>query len=180
MYYQVTLEREELCTVVELQGPQQEVADIPVLLPLQFPSAPNTFEKSPDLDKTLYWIGPQRWLLRAELDKEADIKRLLAEQELPDAVSAVLVSDSLAFFTIRGVDASAVISIASPMDVHPSAFPDNGASYTEAFGLKALVIRCDEGFEVVVERSYGDMLLDYFQRAIGTLDSTKNQVRAST
>ena len=174
MHYQVTLERKNLCTVVELQGPLHEVAGVPGLSPLKFPSTPNTYEKSQDSDKsqTLYWIGPQRWLLRAELDQEADLKRSLAEQELPDAVSAVLVSDSLSFFNITGVDASAVISIASPMDVHPSAFPDNGASYTEVFGLKALVIRCDpelnKGFEVAVEQSYADMLQDCFQRAIGT------------
>jgi len=167
MHYHVTLERQKLCTVVELQGPMQEVADVTGWLPLKFPSTPNTYEKSPDNAQALYWIGPQRWLLRAELDQEADLKRKLSEQELPDAVSAVLVSDSLSFFKITGADASAVISIASPMDVHPSVFPDNGASYTEAFGLKALVIRCDEGFEVAVERSYGDMLYDYFQRAIG-------------
>lgn len=172
IHYNVTLERQKLCTVVELQGPMQEVADLPGLLPPEFPSTPNTYEKSPDSDKTLYWIGPQRWLLRAALNQEAELKRLLAEQQLPDAVSAVLVSDSLSFFKITGIDASAVISIASPLDVHSSVFPDNGASYTEAFGLKALVIRCDtgtsKGFEVVVERSYTDMLYDYFQRAIGT------------
>jgi len=168
MHYQVTLERQKLCTVVELQGPLQEVSNLPGLLPLKFPSIPNTYEKSPDSDRTLCWIGPQRWLLRAELDQEADLKRILNERELPDTVSAVLVSDSLSFFKITGVDASAVISIASPMDVHPSVFPYNGASYTEAFGLKALVIRCDEEFEVAVERSYADMLHDYFQRAIGS------------
>lgn len=171
MHYHVTLERRKLCTVVELQGPLQEVAEISGLLAVKFPSTPNTYEKSPDNSQTLYWIGPQRWLLRAELDQEADLKRKLSELELPDAVSAALISDSLSFFKITGVDASAVISIASPMDVHPSVFPANGASYTEAFGLKALVIRCDHelnnGFEVVVERSYGDMLNDYFQRAIG-------------
>jgi len=166
MHYHVTLELQDLCAAVELQGDPLLFENSPALSSIKLPTVPNTYETSDA--QTMYWIGPQRWLLRAELDREVELNRLSSDSTLPIAVSAVLVSDTLSFFKITGVDAGAVIAIASPMDVHPSVFPKNGASYTEVFGLKALIIRCDDGFEVAVERSYTAMLLDYFQRAIGS------------
>jgi hypothetical protein len=43
-------------------------------------------------------------------------------------------------------------------------FAQNGASYTKAFSLKAFVIRQEGGFDLAVERSFGDMLEDYLGR----------------
>ena len=53
------------------------------------------------------------------------------------------------------------------VDLNVESFPENGTTYTEAFGLKALVCRCEGGYELSVERSFGDMLEDYLSRAIG-------------
>jgi hypothetical protein len=58
-------------------------------------------------------------------------------------------------------------SIASPLDIHDSVFPDNGVTYTDAFGLKAPVVRCEDRFEIGTDRSYFDMMGDCFARAIG-------------
>ncbi|MGI9388411.1 MAG: sarcosine oxidase subunit gamma, partial [Boseongicola sp.] len=63
-------------------------------------------------------------------------------------------------------DADQIMSIASPLDLHPSVFPENGATFSEVFGLKALILRQPEGFCVAVEQSFGDMIEDYFARAM--------------
>ena len=57
-----------------------------------------------------------------------------------------------------------LIAIASPLDVDLAQFPADGATFTEAFGQKALVMRRGDGFELAIERSYAPMLRDYFSR----------------
>lgn len=83
----------------------------------------------------------------------------------PVDISIVLVSDTLKFFNIDGPDADQIVAIACPLDIHPSVFPHHGATYTEAFGLKALLMRVPGGFEIAVESSFADMIDDYFVRA---------------
>ena len=50
-------------------------------------------------------------------------------------------------------------------DYTPLRFDETSVTFTEAFGLKALVRRVDDGFEFAVERSFGDMVADYLTRA---------------
>lgn len=77
-----------------------------------------------------------------------------------------MVSDVLSFYSVQGEDSDQLISIASPLDIHKSVFPANGVSYKEFFGIKALVVRSDNGFDVGVDRSYFDMMGDCFNRAV--------------
>jgi sarcosine oxidase gamma subunit len=62
---------------------------------------------------------------------------------------------------IRGSESNEILFIASPLDIHPTVFSLNGASYTEAFSLMAFVIRQKDRFDLAVERSFGDMLEEY-------------------
>ena len=77
----------------------------------------------------------------------------------------MLVSDTLRFFHIDGSDALQIIAIACPLDTHPSVFPENGAGYTEIFGIKGLLVRSGDGFDIAVESSFADMIEDYLARA---------------
>ena len=161
MAYDVTVKRVELRTVFDLKGEQRAVEAWIGKLGPKFPEDPNT--KSVAGSVELLWIGPEHWLLRAPLSEEASI----LERPVPDEVSVAHVSDTLASYVIAGPDANEIMAIACPLDLNAESFPDNGATYTEAFGLKALVCRCDGGYELSVERSFGDMLEDYLSRAIG-------------
>jgi sarcosine oxidase subunit gamma len=73
--------------------------------------------------------------------------------------------DAFKFFEVVGPDAAEIISIASPIDHHISVFPENGVSYTNIFGIKGLLIRINDGFEIVVESSYADLMQDFLKRA---------------
>lgn len=164
MGYDVNIKRLELSTVIDLKG---EVSAIKKwvdedILPV-FPEQANTATYHDGL--ALYWIGHEHWLLRSDIAREGELLNLMRLDTLPAELSIVLVSDTLQFFEVTGPDASEIISIASTMDHHPSVLPENGVSYTNIFGLKGLLLRCTDGFEIAIERSYGDMIEDCLSRA---------------
>ena len=163
MGYDVNIQRLGINAVIDLQGEAQAIADwVKGGLP-PFPDQPNTFSEQYDL--ALCWIAPERWLLRTALDNETRLLEMLQPTAAPIDISIVQVSDTLCFFAITGADAGDIISSACPLDHHPAAFPANGVSYTNLFGIKGLLMRADDGFEIAVESSYADMLEDYLARA---------------
>ena len=164
MAYDVDIQRLEISALFDLQGEASAIADwigdeLPAL-----PDQPNTASHSKDA--SLYWIAPQRWLLRADISQEQILIEALRADEAPDELSIVLTSDTVKFFQISGPDADDIIAIASSIDHHLSAFPANGVSYTDFFGVKGLLVRCDNGFEIAVESSFADMIDDYFGRVV--------------
>jgi sarcosine oxidase subunit gamma len=104
-------------------------------------------------------------LLRADIACEDALTTGLRPADAPPDISIVRVSDTLTFFRITGPDAAQVMSIGCPLDLHPDVFLGDAVSYTEFFGLKALVMRCDDGFDCAVEQSFSDMIADYLERA---------------
>jgi len=163
MSYQVQIKRGDLEALVDLQGSAQAIRDwVDDRFP-QFPDTPNTASVQNEL--SLYWIAPGRWLLRAPIEQEDQLLAITKPDSAPLDISIVLVSDTLRFFHIDGPDAAQIIAIGCPLDTHPSVFPPNGAGYTEIFGIKGLLARRGDGFDIAVESSFADMLEDYLQRA---------------
>lgn len=164
MNYQATITVTDLHAMLDLKGDRVFLQAWPALAELAFPTTNNTFDAR--ASKYVYWIGKQHWLVRAPLEQEQALYSIAKSAETIDEISATIVSDAMSFYRIVGVDADQVMSIASPLDIHPSVFPKNGVTYTEAFGIKALVVRCEGGFEIGVDRSYFDMIGDCFGRAV--------------
>jgi len=162
MAYQASTRALPLCTVIDLKGHRDDVVPRLQRLGLRDP-APGRRAGHGTLE--LLRVGNEQWWLLAPLPQE---DRLLAAvlASPPAADTLVLaVSDAWQFFAIDGPDARQLIAIACPLDVDSAAFPTDGATFTEAFGQKALLMRRGDGFELAVERSYTPMLLDYFSRA---------------
>ena len=164
MGYAAEISRIGAMTLFDLKGEQKAVAGWAGEALPSFPSVPNTSASKDDMD--LLFLGPDHWLLRAPLDREAELDIALRPTDAPSNISIVRISDTQTFFSITGPDAEQIISIASPLDVHPSVFPENGATLTEAFGLKALIMRKSDRFWLAVEQSFGDMIEDYLNRAM--------------
>ena len=164
MSYDAIITRVGAKAFFDLKGPQPGLADWAGELLPPFPTTPNSASKKGDSE--LIFVGRNHWLLRAPLAREADLAASLRPELAPPEISVVRVSDTQTFFSITGPDADQIMSIASPLDVHPTAFPDNGATFSEAFGLKALIFRQSDGFWLAVEQSFGDMIEDYFARAM--------------
>jgi sarcosine oxidase subunit gamma len=165
MSYNAQIERLGLFAVVDLKGTQDALKNwIGQNLP-EFPATPNSGTARDGLE--LYWIGADHWLLRAPLDREAKLIETLGISTAPADISAVLISDTLCFYSVRGPDSGQIMAIATPLDVSLQSLTGNGATYSEAFGLKALIICRPGGYELAVERSYGDMTEDCFTRING-------------
>jgi sarcosine oxidase subunit gamma len=165
MSYEVRIKRGELEALVELQGSAGAISDwVGTGFP-EFPKIPNTASTAGEL--SLYWIAPERWLLRAPLAAEDRLIEMTRPDQAPLEISIVLVSDTLRFFHIEGPDAAQIVAIACPLDTHASTFPPNGVSYTEIFGVKGLLARRNNGFDIATESSFADMIEDYLQRATG-------------
>ncbi len=161
MAYNVEITRLGYSALFDLKGTQSAVSGWLSGPAPAFPPAPNRATAANDAE--LYWIGPHHWILRAPLERETDfLHRPVAED-----ISVVLISDTLAFSRIAGEDSAQIISIACPLDIRPANFPEDAVTYTEAFGLKALLIRRPHGFELAVERSFADLLDDHLTRASG-------------
>ena len=163
MGYDVQIHQLDLNAVFDLQGEAHAIKDwVNGELP-PFPDKPNTSSANEHCE--LYWIAPERWLLRSGIENENRLLDMTNPSGAPVDISIVQVSDTLRFFEIVGPDAGEIISIACPLDHHISVFPENGVTYTNIFGIKGLLIRVEDGFEIAVESSFADMIVDYLQRA---------------
>lgn len=165
MAYDAHIERLGHFAIIDLKGKCDALAAWKGTHLPPFPDRPNTAAGADGLD--LCWIGIDHWLLLGPLDREENLLQTIDPTSAPADISAVLVSDTLAFFSIAGPDAEQIMAIVSPLDISLQSFPPNGVTYSEAFGLKALIIRRQEGFELAVERSYGDMAQNVFARIKG-------------
>ena len=162
--YVAAVERLAGSALFDLKGPQAALADWAAELPA-FPQGPN--RRIAAGGAMLCHVGPGRWLLRAALADEAAWEAALRPAQAPPKISVVRVSDTMVFFRVTGPDADQVMAVGCPLDLHPSVFGEEAVSFTEFFGLRALVMRCKRGFEVAVEQSFGPMLGDYLGRVLG-------------
>ncbi|MEM7317509.1 MAG: sarcosine oxidase subunit gamma [Pseudomonadota bacterium] len=163
MPYDAAVIRLPVLALFDLQGTPEALSAWATSLP-GFPDQPNTLTRAgPD---ELCHVGPNRWLLRSAIDREDALQASLRPDEAPPEISIVPVSDTLTFFRVTGPDALNVLSIGCPLDLHPDMFGPDAVSYTEFFGLRALVLRCTGGFDIAVEQSYGDMIADCLSRAM--------------
>jgi sarcosine oxidase, subunit gamma len=163
MSYDVTVARLPISALFDLKGPQAALTGWTKGALPDFPVTANT--RSERAGVSLAHIGPDHWLLRADLAREAALTAGLRPEDAPPEISIVMISDSLSFFRITGPDAARVLAIGCPLDLHASVFPANGACFTAFFGLKAFVTRHGDGFDCAVDQSYADMTGDYLTRA---------------
>lgn len=162
MPYDVSFTRLETQALFDLKGPRASVQGWTGDALPPFSDRPNT--KSEAGGAALMFIGPDHWLLRADLAQEDRLETALRPAMAPPEISVVRVSDTLAWFRITGPDAAQVMAVACPKDLHETRFGPDAASFTEAFGLRSLVTRCQGGFDLAVEQSFGPMVTDYLTR----------------
>ena len=164
MLYDVQFRRGPIAALFDLKGDRDTLARWSGKHIPPFPLSPNKFTASGG--RWLFYVGPNHWILRADIEREEECERQLRPSEAPPQISIVRISDVFTPFAVTGPDAAAIMSIACPLDLHAAAFGDEDAAFTEIFGLKALVRRLPDGFEFAVEQSYGDMVAAYLARAV--------------
>ena len=164
MAYDVTYKRLALSALFDLKGSSKDIwKRSGEYLPAR-PEKHNS--RGVDGTRQIWFIGPDHWILRDDLSQEEALETALKPAEAPSNISIVKISDTLAFYEVVGADADQIMAIACPMDLHPLAFGYNDVSYSDVFGLRAIIMRRDDGFEFAVEQSFGTMIEDYLQRAL--------------
>ena len=164
MGYRATADRLPVQALFDLKGPRDALVawcgdSVPAL-----PAQPNYRHDANNV--TVAHLGPGHWMVRAPVAAEDSLATALRPDAAPPEISIVCVSDTLAFFRIHGPDADKLMAIGSPLDLHPGAFPEAGASFTEFFSLRALVMRAPGGFDLAVEQSLGPFVADCLARAL--------------
>ena len=162
--YQVTVKKIGRLSVFDIKGEASSVAArvLPISLPL--PVTVNT--ASTKEGQKLCWVSEKQWLLIAPSSQESHLLDDLVPNNPALDCRVVLVSDSYAFFSIIGKQANDVLAIASPLDIRIKKFGKNGAAYSDLFGIRALVLRRPDGYDVAVEISYAVMISACFDMVI--------------
>ncbi len=112
-------------------------------------------------------LAPALWVLIAA---PAEGERCLHElSPMPLAADTLMVdvSDGWAHFAVTGPEAGELMAGATSLDLHPRQFPAEGVTFAEMFGLRALIRRRPDGFDVAVERSHAAYVADWFARLQG-------------
>ena len=174
MAYDAVVDRISPRFIIDVRGDAVVVPKLLATVPLTSPAAPNSWSASSET--VLAWIAPRRWMVIAPMEAEA--KLLPAFATPPAGVSAMNVSDAFATFSVSGAGAVDVLAQATPLDVHPAAFSEKGASFTDLFGQGALVLRRGGLFECFVDASYEDYIADRFMRCHAVLGNWFTRFRA--
>ncbi|MBL9045983.1 MAG: sarcosine oxidase subunit gamma [Tabrizicola sp.] len=159
MAYEVTIHELPLRAVFDLKGDRAALA---AWCGIALPDQPNR-QAGAGLGQVAL-IGPDHWLLWADVAEERDLAASLRPEAVPADLSIVLISDTLTFLAVTGPDAGEVMAVATPLDLHPSVFGPDDIAFAEAHGIKALIRRLAGGFELGVERSYADWFRTILER----------------
>jgi len=164
MIYHCTLERPGLPTLIDLKGEPADV--LPRLHRLGLTDPPALCATRAGALRLLR-PAPAHWLLCAPLEtEEALLQQLLAPAPPLDTL-IVPVSDAYAWFALCGPEAREFMAVGCPLDLEPQLFGPDAATFTEVFGLKTLLWRRADGFELAVERSHEALVADWFARIQG-------------
>ena len=164
MVYEVKINRQRISALFDIKGNLLDVKELLVSLFQKIPEEANTFTSNNG--KTLMYIGRDHWMLRAQIEEEEELNRLLKRGATLRNTSVVLVSDTLTFFSVSGVGAKDIMAIVSSLDFYETKFRENSVTFSEVFGIKALIKRVENGFEFGVDQSYVDMVEDYLHKSV--------------
>lgn len=152
MTYDIRISRPHRRALFDLRGDPQALAErLQDVLP-DMPTRPCSLSRKGQ--SALMWLAQARWWLMAPADNEAALETILLQEPASHDAAIKLISDTLAFFTLSGQDAGVAMSIACPLDLHDSVFAADSVAQTDAFGVRALVLREGDDWVLAVEASY--------------------------
>ncbi len=133
------------------------------------PVIPNT--KVSNDNVTVYWMGPDEWLLVCDIDQVSTISEKI-RQHLGTLHHAVTdVSDYYTVLQLSGPQSEALINRGCPQDLHPSVFPAGSITQTR-FGHASILLdrQADETtWHIQVRWTYAEYLWDYLVSAMDAL-----------
>lgn len=116
------------------------------------PADPCTFSRG--AQGTVYWLGPDEWLLRRP-GSGADLERRLRDLAGAHVRAVTDVTGAFVGIRLEGANARDVLRASTPYDVHPRAFPPGRCARTVFARTEALIAAdSHDAFDLLVRRSY--------------------------
>ena len=152
MAYVIRISQPHRRALFDLRGTPQALAARLQGIVQHLPTRPCSLARHGQV--ALMRLGLSRWRLMAPAQAEAVLEAALMQETASHDTAITLISDTQAFFTLSGQDAGVAMSIACPLDLHPTAFAPDTVAQTDAFGVRALVLREGDDWVLGVESSY--------------------------
>ena len=167
MAYGVNIVQQPPCGLLNLRGAGLVCRRYDQVLGFELPHAPNTTTGNEDI--TALWMGPDEWLVKTEDGKEVLLAAALREAVEGLHAAITPVSDSYRIFRVSGVDARAVLSQGTAVDLHPRSFGPGECVRTGFGKTEALLHQLDDipSYDVYAWRSYADYLSLWLDKATG-------------
>lgn len=168
----IKLQERPLCGKLTLRGEPSDAAFVAACEAV-LGAAPQASIGPPQaLDAgTLYWVGPNEWLLHTELERVGELQGALAAAAEGAHLAAVDVSDYYTVVRLEGEQARAVLSRGTPLDTHPRALKAGDAPCTR-FAKCSVVLHAhsDTCFDLQVRWSHAEYLWGYLAQAASQLN----------
>ena len=167
MAYGVNIVQQPPCGLLNLRGARLVCRRYDQVLGFELPHAPNTTTGNEDI--TALWLGPDEWLVKTEDGKEVSLADALREAVEGLHAAITPVSDSYRIFRVSGVDARAVLSQGTAVDLHPRSFGPGKCARTGFGKMGVLLHQLDDvpSYDVYAWRSYTDYLSLWLDKATG-------------
>ena len=138
------------------------------VLGADLPADPNTLTQGSD--RTVYWMGPNEWLIHCAMDDVTDLVAKLRDALDGIHHAIVDVSDYYTVLELKGPDAAALLSRGCPMDLHAEAFVPGTCAQTR-FGHASILLHrnSETEFKIQVRWSYTEYVWDYIESATAGL-----------
>lgn len=129
------------------------------------PLAPNTVSEAQG--NTVYWLGPDEWLLVT-----AGERRAIAEDELRNALAGVRaavtdISGGQTVIVLQGAQARELLAKGCPLDLHPRVLDVGQCAQSHLAKVPILIRPLDRepSFEIIVRRSFADYFWSWLEDA---------------
>jgi sarcosine oxidase subunit gamma len=136
------------------------------VLGIELPPDPNTLSKNAGV--TVLWLGPDEWLIITPAQRQGSLMQDL-RQALGDSLFALTdVSHAHTVIGIDGINAAQTLAKGCSLDMHPAVFGSRQCAQTLL--AKASVViwpNTENGFEILVRRSFAEYLWHWLEDASG-------------
>ena len=141
---------------VNLRGRPEDTAftdAVESVLQQALPRRANTCTRGP---QTIYWLGPDEWLVVAETD--AGVHDRLSVCLDKHVAAATPQNGGFIQMSLSGVSARALLAKGCTVDLHPSAFPAGQCAQTGLAKANVLIALTDNtpSFNLIVRRSFAE------------------------
>ena len=125
---------------------------------------------------TVYWLGPDEWLLATEHGREKDLAAQLDKNLAGQCYSLVDMTGGQVMMRLRGPSAREVLARGCTLDLHPRAFKAGRCAQTTLAKTSMLIALADDAptFDIIVRRSYAEYAARWLRHSGASVHSRES------